>query len=68
MRFSSRPKDEIRKKARAMVTTSVAALVCASTIALGFGWVVPVNGVASSFFDVLAVGSAVLFVGLLDGR
>jgi hypothetical protein len=51
-----------------MVIVSVSALVCVATIALGLGWIVPVSGAVSSFFDVLAVGSAVLFVGLLDGR
>jgi hypothetical protein len=54
-----------------MVMTSllaVAGLVCATTLAIGFGFVVPVSSVVGDFFDVLAVGSAIFFVGLLDGE
>jgi hypothetical protein len=54
-----------------MVTTSLIAvvgLVCATTLAIGFGFFVPVSSAVGSFFDVLAVGSAIFFVGLLDGK
>jgi len=53
-----------------MVTTSLIAvvgLVCATSLAVGFGFVVPVSGVVGDLFVVLAVGSAIFFVGLLDG-
>jgi hypothetical protein len=53
-----------------MVTTSLIAvvgLICAAALAIGFGFVVPVSSVVGHFFDVLAVGSAIFFVGLLDG-
>jgi hypothetical protein len=46
---------------------AVVGLVCATTLAIGFGFVVPVSSVVGSFFDVLAVGSAIFSVGLLDG-
>jgi hypothetical protein len=52
----------------AMVTVPGAALVCGASIALGLGWIVPISGAANSFFDVLAIGSGILLVGLLDGR
>ena len=54
-----------------MVTASLIAvvgLVCATTLAIGFGFVVPVSSVVGDFFDALAVGSAIFFVGLLDGE
>jgi hypothetical protein len=54
-----------------MVTSSlivVAGLICAAALAVGFDFVVPVSSVVGSFFDVLAVGSAIFFVGLLDGE
>ena len=53
-----------------MVATSlidVVGLICAAALAIGFGFVVPVSSVVGSFFDVLGVGSAIFFVGLLDG-
>ncbi len=54
-----------------MVTTSLIAvvgLICATAVAIGFGFFVPVSGLVADFFDVLAVGSAIFFVGLLDGQ
>ena len=42
--------------------------VCAAMLAVGFGFVVPVSSVVGDVFDVLAVGAAILFVGLLDGE
>jgi hypothetical protein len=52
-----------------MVTTSLIAavgLICAAALSIAFGFVVPVSSVGGGFFDVLAVRSAVLFVGLLE--
>ena len=51
-----------------MIAIFVAALTSVTTIALGFGWFLPVSDVVSGFLDLVAVGSTVLFVGLLDGR
>jgi hypothetical protein len=47
---------------------AVAGLICATMLAVGFGLVVPVSGVVGDLFIVLAVGSGVFFVGLLDGE
>ena len=47
---------------------AIAGLICAVALAIGFGFVVPVSSVVGDFFDVLAVGSAIFFVGLLDGE
>jgi hypothetical protein len=47
---------------------AVVGFVCAAMLAVGFGFVVPVSSVVGDFFDVLAVGAAILFVGLLDGE
>ena len=46
----------------------IAGLTSVTAIALGFGLVLPVSDVVSGFLDLVAVGSTVLFVGLLDGR
>jgi hypothetical protein len=54
-----------------MVTGSLIAVVgfiCAAMLAIGFGLVVPVSSVVGDFFDVLAVGAAIFFFGLLDGE
>ena len=42
-------------------------LLCLSLLAIGFDFVIPVNSAVSALCDLLAVGSAVAFVGLLDG-
>ena len=42
-------------------------LVCATMLAIGFGFVLPVSSAASDLCDLLAVGSGIFFVGLLDG-
>jgi hypothetical protein len=47
---------------------AIVGLVCATTLAIGFGFVVPVSSAVGDFFEVLAVGSAIFFVGLLDGK
>jgi hypothetical protein len=39
-----------------------------AALAIGFGLLVPVSSVVGDCFDVFAVGSAIFFVGLLDGE
>ncbi len=54
-----------------MFTASLIAavgVVYATRLAVGFGFVVPVSSAVGDFFDVLAVGSAIFFVGLDDGE
>ena len=41
-------------------------LISAALLALGFGFVVPVSGAVGELCDLLAIGSGVFFVGLLD--
>jgi hypothetical protein len=36
-------------------------------IAIGFGFVIPVSSAVSGLCDLLAIGSGIFFVGLLDG-
>lgn len=47
---------------------AIVGLICAAALVIGFGLLVPVSSVVGDFFDVLAVGSAIFFVGLLDGE
>ena len=42
-------------------------LICLSLFAIGFDFVIPVNSAVSALCELLAVGSGVAFVGLLDG-
>jgi hypothetical protein len=42
--------------------------ICATALIVGLGFFVPVSGAVGGFFDFVAVGSAVVFVGLLDGQ
>jgi hypothetical protein len=42
-------------------------LICATMLAIGFGVVIPVSSAVSDLCDLLAVGSGMFFVGLLDG-
>jgi len=42
-------------------------LICVSLLAIGFDFIIPVSGAVSALCDLLAVGSGVAFVGLLDG-
>ena len=42
-------------------------LTCVTMLAIGFGFVVPVSSAVSDLCNLLAVGSGVYFVGLLDG-
>jgi hypothetical protein len=54
-----------------MVSVSLIAgvgLLCATTFAVGFGFFVPVSSAVGGLFYFLAVGSAVLFVGILEGQ
>jgi len=41
-------------------------LICATMLAVGFGFVVPVSSAVSNLCDLLAVGSGMFFVGLLS--
>jgi len=43
-------------------------LTCAAMLAFGFGFVVPVSGAVGDVCDLVAVGSGILFVGLLDSK
>jgi hypothetical protein len=43
-------------------------LICLMLLAIGLGLVVPVNYAAGDVCDLLAVGSGMIFVGLLDGE
>jgi hypothetical protein len=43
-------------------------LICATMLAFGFGLVLPVSGAVGDLCDLLAVGSGVYFVGLLDNE
>ena len=42
-------------------------LICATLLAFGFDFVIPVSSAVSALCDLLAIGSGVAFVGLLDG-
>jgi len=69
--ISAANQKPIEEKREQMVTGSLIAVVgfiCAAMLALGFGFVVPVSSVVGDFFDVLAVGAAIFFVGLIDGE
>ena len=43
-------------------------LVCATMLAIGFGFVIPVSSAVGDLCDLLAVGSGMFFVGLLSGE
>ena len=43
-------------------------LICATMLAIGFGYVIPVSSAVSNLCDLLAVGSGMFFVGLLSGE
>lgn len=43
-------------------------LICATLFAIGFDFVIPVISAVSNLCDILAVGSGMVFVGLLDGE
>ena len=42
-------------------------LICVTMLAIGFGAFIPVSSAGSDLCNLLAVGSGVYFVGLLDG-
>ncbi len=46
----------------------VSGLICATTLAVGLGFVIPVSSIVSSLCDFLAVGSGIVFIGLIDGK
>ena len=43
-------------------------LICATMLAIGFDFVIPVSSAVSNLCDLLAVGSGMFFVGLLSGE
>ena len=43
-------------------------LLCAAMLAIGFGVLIPVSSAVSDLCNLLAVGSGICFVGLLDGE
>ena len=43
-------------------------LICATSLAVGFGFVIPVSSAVGDLCDLLAVGSGVFLVGLLGGE
>jgi hypothetical protein len=43
-------------------------LLCAAMLAVGFGVLIPVSSAVSDLCNLLAVGSGIFFVGLLDGE
>ena len=43
-------------------------LICATSLAIGFGFVIPVSSAVSNLCELLAVGSGMFFVGLLSGE
>ncbi len=47
----------------AMVASGV---VCATALAIGSGFIAPINGAAGGFVGLLAVISGVVFVGLIE--
>jgi hypothetical protein len=47
---------------------AIVGLICAAALAIGFGLLVSVSSVIGDFFDVFAVGSAIFFIGLLEGE
>ena len=42
-------------------------LTCLSLLAVGFDFVIPVSSAVSALCELMAVGSGVAFLGLLDG-
>lgn len=64
------PKPFEKEREEASRTSLIAAgsgLTCVTMLAIGFGFVVPVSSAVSDLCNLLAVGSGVYFVGLLDG-
>jgi len=43
-------------------------LICATMLAIGFDFVIPVSSAVSNLCDLLAVGSGMFFLGLLSGE
>jgi hypothetical protein len=43
-------------------------LICAVMLALGFGFLLPIGSTIGDVCDLLAVGSGIFFVGLLDSK
>jgi hypothetical protein len=63
--------DQLKQSEQHIVQASLIAivgLICAAAFAIGFGLLIPVSSVVGDFFDVFAGGSAIFFVGLLEGE
>jgi hypothetical protein len=43
-------------------------LISATFVAFGFGFVIPVSGAVGDLCDLMAIGSGILFFGLLDSE
>jgi hypothetical protein len=43
-------------------------VICATSLAIGFGFVIPVSSAVSNSCELLAVGSGMIFVALLSGE
>jgi hypothetical protein len=43
-------------------------LICATSLAIGFGFVIPVSSAVSNLCELLSVGSGMFFVRLLSGE
>jgi hypothetical protein len=46
----------------------VSGLICATMLAVGLGFVIPVSSIVGNLCDFLAVGSGIVFVALLEGK
>ena len=46
----------------------VSGLICATMLAVGLGFVIPVSSIVSNLCDFLAVGSGVAFFALPEGK
>ena len=50
------------------MSSVVSGLICATTLAVGLGFVIPVSSIISDLCGLLAVGSGVVFVAMLEGQ
>ena len=46
----------------------VSGVICATMLAVGLGFVIPVGSIVSELCGLLAAGSGVVFVALLEGK
>ena len=50
------------------MSLAVSGMICATMLAVGLGFVIPVSSIVSNLCDFLAVGSGIAFVALRDGK